>query len=121
MLQKALGTEGSRYSDKFEYNGFQRKLGILICLRSGFPTITVTTRVSNALHTKLYMDVNVILHYTDLKPPEGQNSYADNCRKLLKFQVDDKVTLKVSLWKALVHYGKKGKLSPRPFENPLRL
>ncbi|KAI3717497.1 hypothetical protein L1987_69148 [Smallanthus sonchifolius] len=48
-----------------------------------------------------------------------QKSYADNRRKPLEFQVGDKVLLKVSPWKGVVRFGKKGKLAPRyvgPFE-----
>ncbi|GJY85357.1 putative reverse transcriptase domain-containing protein [Tanacetum coccineum] len=48
-----------------------------------------------------------------------QKSYADNRRKPLEFQVGDHVMLKVSPWKGVVRFGKKGKLAPRfvgPFE-----
>ncbi|KAF5774219.1 putative nucleotidyltransferase, Ribonuclease H [Helianthus annuus] len=44
---------------------------------------------------------------------DRQKSYADNRRKPLEFQVGDKVLLKVSSWKGVVRFGKKGKLSPR--------
>ena len=50
---------------------------------------------------------------------DRQKSYADNRKKPLEFQVGDKVLLKVSPWKGLLRFGKKGKLSPRyigPFE-----
>ncbi|KAJ9535195.1 hypothetical protein OSB04_un001722 [Centaurea solstitialis] len=50
---------------------------------------------------------------------DRQKSYADNRRKPLEFQVGDKVLLKVSPWKGLIRFGKKGKLSPRfvgPFQ-----
>nr|GFB53266.1 putative reverse transcriptase domain-containing protein [Tanacetum cinerariifolium] len=40
-------------------------------------------------------------------------SYADLKRKPMKFQVGDKVTLNVSPWKGVVHFGKWGKLNPR--------
>ena len=42
-----------------------------------------------------------------------QKSYADNRRKPLEFQVGDKVLLKVSPWKGVMHFRKKGKLAPR--------
>nr|GFC71403.1 oxoglutarate/iron-dependent dioxygenase [Tanacetum cinerariifolium] len=42
-----------------------------------------------------------------------QKSYADKRAKLLKFEVDDMVLLKVSPWKGVVHFGKREKLSPR--------
>ncbi|GJZ28563.1 reverse transcriptase domain-containing protein [Tanacetum coccineum] len=48
-----------------------------------------------------------------------QKSYADNRRKPLEFEVGDRVMLKVSPWKGVIHFGKKGKLAPRyvgPFE-----
>ncbi|GJR75181.1 hypothetical protein Tco_0087546 [Tanacetum coccineum] len=44
---------------------------------------------------------------------ESQKSYADNRRKQLEFEVGDRVLLKVSHWKAMIHFGKKGKLAPR--------
>ncbi|GJU38078.1 putative reverse transcriptase domain-containing protein [Tanacetum coccineum] len=50
---------------------------------------------------------------------DRQKRYADNRRKLLEFEVEDGVMLKVSPWKGVVHFGKKGKLAPRyvgPFE-----
>nr|GEX91187.1 putative reverse transcriptase domain-containing protein [Tanacetum cinerariifolium] len=40
-------------------------------------------------------------------------SYADLKRKAMEFQVEDKVMLKVSPWKGVVRFGKRGKLNPR--------
>ncbi|GJY10220.1 putative reverse transcriptase domain-containing protein [Tanacetum coccineum] len=48
-----------------------------------------------------------------------QKSYADNRLKPLEFKDGDQVLLKVSPWKGVVRFGKKGKLAPRyvgPFE-----
>ncbi|GJU34487.1 putative reverse transcriptase domain-containing protein [Tanacetum coccineum] len=50
---------------------------------------------------------------------DRQKSYADNRRKPLEFEVGDQVMLKVSSWKGVIRFGKKGKLAPRyvrPFE-----
>ncbi|GKC17222.1 putative reverse transcriptase domain-containing protein [Tanacetum coccineum] len=50
---------------------------------------------------------------------EGQKSYADKRRKPLEFSVGEYVLLKVSPWKGVVRFGKKGKLAPRfvgPFD-----
>ncbi|GJV53873.1 putative reverse transcriptase domain-containing protein [Tanacetum coccineum] len=44
---------------------------------------------------------------------DRQKSYADLKRKSMEFQVGDKVMLKVSPWKGVVHFGKRGKLNPR--------
>nr|GEV39247.1 putative reverse transcriptase domain-containing protein [Tanacetum cinerariifolium] len=51
---------------------------------------------------------------------DRQKSYADRKRKPLEFEVEDKVMLKVSPWKGMIHFGKRGKLNPRyigPFKN----
>ncbi|GKB84078.1 putative reverse transcriptase domain-containing protein [Tanacetum coccineum] len=50
---------------------------------------------------------------------DRQKSYADKRRKPLEFSVGDYVLLKVSPWKGVVRFGKKGKIAPRfvgPFE-----
>ncbi|GJX25165.1 putative reverse transcriptase domain-containing protein [Tanacetum coccineum] len=50
---------------------------------------------------------------------ECQKSYVDNRCKPLEFEEGDQVLLKVSPWKGVVHFGKKGKLALRyvgPFE-----
>ncbi|GJU98258.1 putative reverse transcriptase domain-containing protein [Tanacetum coccineum] len=44
---------------------------------------------------------------------DRQKSYADKKRKPMDFQVGDKVMLKVSPWKGVVRFGKRGKLNPR--------
>ncbi|GJZ74863.1 putative reverse transcriptase domain-containing protein [Tanacetum coccineum] len=49
----------------------------------------------------------------------AEKSYADKRRKPLEFSMGDYVLLKVSPWKGVVRFGKKGKLTPRfvgPFE-----
>ncbi|KAK5819090.1 hypothetical protein PVK06_024049 [Gossypium arboreum] len=50
---------------------------------------------------------------------DRQKSYADLKRKDIEYQVGDKVFLKVSPWKKVLRFGRKGKLSPRfigPYE-----
>nr|GFA77355.1 hypothetical protein [Tanacetum cinerariifolium] len=53
-----------------------------------------------------------------------QKSYADLKRRLTEFEVGDKVMLKVSPWRGVIHFGKRGKLSPRfirPFKEPIEI
>nr|GEV97325.1 reverse transcriptase domain-containing protein [Tanacetum cinerariifolium] len=53
---------------------------------------------------------------------DRQKSYVDLKRKPMDFLVSDRVMLKVSPWKGVVHFGKQGKLNPRymrPFEKCL--
>ncbi|KAA3456128.1 DNA/RNA polymerases superfamily protein [Gossypium australe] len=50
---------------------------------------------------------------------DRQKSYADLKRKDIEFEIGDKVFLKVSPWKKVLRFGRKGKLSPRfigPYE-----
>ena len=50
---------------------------------------------------------------------DRQRSYANLKRKDIEYEVGDKVFLKVSLWKKILRFGRKGKLSPRfigPYE-----
>jgi hypothetical protein len=44
---------------------------------------------------------------------DRQESYADKRRKPLEFEVGDKVLLRVSPWKGVIRFGKRGKLNPQ--------
>ncbi|GKD48778.1 putative reverse transcriptase domain-containing protein [Tanacetum coccineum] len=44
---------------------------------------------------------------------DRQKSYTDRRRKPLEFEAGDKVMLKVSPWKGVIRFGKRGKLNPR--------
>ncbi|GKC80738.1 putative reverse transcriptase domain-containing protein [Tanacetum coccineum] len=44
---------------------------------------------------------------------DRQKSYADLKRKPMEFEIGDRVMLKVSPWKGVVRFGKRGKLNPR--------
>ncbi|GKB97426.1 putative reverse transcriptase domain-containing protein, partial [Tanacetum coccineum] len=74
--------------------------------------------ISTAYHPQT--DGQVVLIKEKLKAArDRQKSYADNRRKLLEFEVGDRVLLKVSPWKGVIRFGKKGKLALRyvgPFE-----
>ena len=50
---------------------------------------------------------------------DRQKSYADMKRKNIRYEIDEKVFLKLSPWKKVMRFGKSGKLSPRfigPYE-----
>ena len=52
---------------------------------------------------------------------DRQKSYADIRRKDSRYEIGEKVFLKVSPWKKVMRFGKKGKLSPRfigPYVTP---
>ena len=50
----------------------------------------------------------------------AQKSYADKKRQPISFEVGDSVSLKVSSWKGLIRFGRRGKLSPR-FIGPFKV
>ena len=50
---------------------------------------------------------------------DRQKQYGDMSRKDIRYEIDDKVFLKVLPWKKVIRFGKNGKLSPRfigPYE-----
>ena len=50
---------------------------------------------------------------------DRQRNYADNRCRDLQFEIGDRVFLKISLWKGVLRFGRRGKLSPRyigPYE-----
>ncbi|GJY86757.1 putative reverse transcriptase domain-containing protein [Tanacetum coccineum] len=51
---------------------------------------------------------------------DRQKSYADKRGKPLEFQAGDKVMLKVSSWKGVIRFGKRGKLNPR-YNGPYKI
>ena len=44
---------------------------------------------------------------------DRHKSYADNRRRDLEFEIGDMVFLRISPWKGVLRFGKRGKLSPR--------
>ncbi|GJZ38157.1 hypothetical protein Tco_0584348 [Tanacetum coccineum] len=68
-------------------------------------------RASRLRHLKLYMGKSVDHQFAGVK--SHQKSYTDVRRKPMDFQVGDMVKLKVSPWKGVIRFGKRGKLSPR--------
>ncbi|GJY26266.1 hypothetical protein Tco_0400992 [Tanacetum coccineum] len=52
----------------------------------------------------------VLIIYRIQTARDRQKSYADLKSKLMEFQVGDKVMLKVSPWKGVVRFGKRGKV-----------
>ncbi|GKD99011.1 putative reverse transcriptase domain-containing protein [Tanacetum coccineum] len=86
------------------------------------PVLWTEIRESSLIGPELVQETTdkVVLIKEKLKAAKDrQKSYADNRRKPLEFEVRDKVLLKVSPWKGVMRFGKKGKLAPRyvgPFE-----
>ncbi|GJT39015.1 hypothetical protein Tco_0938880 [Tanacetum coccineum] len=86
------------------------------------PVLWVEIGESSLIGPKLVQEMTdkVVLIKEKLKAArDRQKSYTDKGRKLLEFKVGDWVMLKVSPWKGVIHFGKKGKLALRyvgPFQ-----
>ncbi|GJZ67609.1 putative reverse transcriptase domain-containing protein [Tanacetum coccineum] len=68
---------------------------------------------NNSYHTSIKAAPFEALYGRKCRSPSVRLSYADKRRKPLEFQVGDKVMLKVSPWKGVIRFGKRGKLNPR--------
>nr|GEY25670.1 hypothetical protein [Tanacetum cinerariifolium] len=73
---------------------------------------------NNSYHASIKTDPFEALY--GRKCRSRQKSYADLKRKLTEFKVGDKVMLKVSPWRGVIRFGKRGKLSPR-FIGPFKV
>ncbi|GKC62253.1 hypothetical protein Tco_1089851, partial [Tanacetum coccineum] len=86
------------------------------------PVLWAEIRESSLIGTELVLETTdkVVLIKEKLKAARNrQKNYVDFRRKPLESGMGDRVLLKVSPWKGVVHFGKKGKLAPRyvgPFE-----
>ncbi|GJY24503.1 hypothetical protein Tco_0398161 [Tanacetum coccineum] len=74
--------------------------------------IEIIKRKRNAMEKFLRNDVADLLRNNLDSNAYSRKSYANIRRKPLEFQVGDKVMLKVSPWKGIVRFGKRGKLNP---------
>ncbi|GJS92194.1 DNA/RNA polymerases superfamily protein [Tanacetum coccineum] len=81
------------------------------------PVLWAEIREGSLIGPELVLETTdkVVLIKEKLKAArDRQTSYADKRRKPLEFEVGDRVLLRVSPWKGVVHFEKKGKLAPRP-------
>ncbi|GJU10392.1 putative reverse transcriptase domain-containing protein [Tanacetum coccineum] len=129
-LQKALGTRWDTHLPlaKFYYNNSY--LSSIRCApfealygRKGRSPVLWAEVKENQLispeRVQETMDKVVLIKKRLKAARDRQKSYVDDKQKPLEFEVGDQVLLKVSPWKGVVHFGKKGKLTPRyvgPFE-----
>ncbi|GKA50336.1 putative reverse transcriptase domain-containing protein [Tanacetum coccineum] len=92
-------------------NGWERNLPLI-----KFHTTTVITLALKLPHLRHFMVRSVVHLFAGPRiqaAHDRQKSYANVRHKHLEFQVGDKVMLKVSPWKGVIHFGKRGKLNPR--------
>ncbi|GKA83872.1 putative reverse transcriptase domain-containing protein [Tanacetum coccineum] len=82
-----------------------------------FQKALVIIRALKLHHSRRFMVVSVVYLFvgprSEIRSLPVQKSYGDVRRKPLEFQVGDKVMLKVSPWKEVIRFGKRGKLNLR--------
>ncbi|GJW64545.1 hypothetical protein Tco_0116429 [Tanacetum coccineum] len=94
------------------------EVGMFIFRWLSFRITIVIILVCDVLRLRHCMVESVIRRLCGLR--WEKKSYADKRRKPLEFSVGDYVLLKVSPWKGVVLFGKKGKLAPR-FVGPFKI
>ncbi|GJY99898.1 putative reverse transcriptase domain-containing protein [Tanacetum coccineum] len=119
-----ISDRDSRFTSRF-WQSMQEALGTRLDMSMAYnPQIDVFAEVGEGQLIGLELVQETIEKISQIKDRlkaarDRQKSYADKRRKPLKFSVGDYVLLKVSPWKGVVRFGKKGKLAPRfvrPFE-----
>ncbi|GKA65551.1 putative reverse transcriptase domain-containing protein [Tanacetum coccineum] len=87
---------------------YDRKCHSLVCLPEVADTQLTSPKIIHETTDKIVQIKQRIQAARD-----RQKSYVDVRCKPLEFQVGDKVMLKVSPWKGVIRFGKRGKLNPR--------
>nr|GEX93041.1 putative reverse transcriptase domain-containing protein [Tanacetum cinerariifolium] len=128
-LQKALGTWDVHlplaeffYNSSYHVNIQCAPFKALYGRKCRSPVLWAKIGESRLIVRELVQETTdkVVLLKDKLKATrDHQKRYTDNMCKPLEFDVRDQVLLKVSPWKGVIRFGKKGKLAPRcvgPFE-----
>ncbi|GJT69377.1 putative reverse transcriptase domain-containing protein [Tanacetum coccineum] len=115
---------GGLCTTRIEYGSLKEALGKLFRHGTDFTTLRAMVRVSILFRLwKTCLEQSIVRQLWWVGG-EGlwleKKSYADKRRKPLEFSVGDYVLLKVSPWKGVVRFGKKGKLAPR-FVGPFKI
>ncbi|GKE31214.1 putative reverse transcriptase domain-containing protein [Tanacetum coccineum] len=128
-LQKALGTQldmstayhpqtdGQKFSYNSSYHTSIKAAPLEALYGSKYRSPICWAKVGNSqltspeiIHETTKKIVQIKSHIQAAR--DRQKSYTDVRQEPLEFQVGDKVMLKVSPWKGVIHFGKRGKLNP---------
>ncbi|GJS01865.1 putative reverse transcriptase domain-containing protein [Tanacetum coccineum] len=104
-----------RFTSNF-WKLFQKALGTDISMSTAYHPETdgQSERTIQTLEDMLQTTEKIVLIKQRIQAAQDrQKSYADLKRKPMEFEVRDRVMLKVSPWKGVVRFGKRGKLNPR--------
>nr|GEY26615.1 putative reverse transcriptase domain-containing protein [Tanacetum cinerariifolium] len=111
-----------RFTSNF-WKSFQKALGTDICMSTAYhpKTIGQSERTIQTLENMLRACVfDFGKGWRMQAAQDRQKNYADRKRKPMEFEIGDRVLLKVSPWKGVVRFGKRGKLNLR-YVGPLKV
>ncbi|KAI3741049.1 hypothetical protein L1987_58716 [Smallanthus sonchifolius] len=111
----------TRFTSRF-WKKFHEEMGTRLLISMAYHPQTdgqTTISVLVCHHMRCYMEGDVGLPYVGEKL-DRHKSYADKRRRPIEFQEGDYIMLKVSPWKGLFRFKKRGKLSPQ-FIGPFRI
>nr|GEZ67204.1 putative reverse transcriptase domain, ribonuclease H-like domain, aspartic peptidase domain protein [Tanacetum cinerariifolium] len=107
-----------RFTSNF-WKSFQKALGTDICMSTTYhPETDAEFSYNNSYHASIKAAPYEALYGRKCRSPVcwaevRQKNYADRKRKPMEFEIGDRVMLKVSPWKGVVRFDKRGKLNPR--------
>nr|GEV86307.1 putative reverse transcriptase domain-containing protein [Tanacetum cinerariifolium] len=102
------------YASRQLKKSLNKALGTRLDISTTYHLETDEFSYNNSYHTNIKAAPFEALYGRKCRSPIcWAESYADVRWKRLKFQVGDKVMLKVSPWKGVIRFGKRGKLNPR--------
>ncbi|GKC97764.1 putative reverse transcriptase domain-containing protein [Tanacetum coccineum] len=114
-LQKALGTQLDMSTTYHPQTGGQSERAIQT-LEDMLRACVIDFRIGWDKHLPLVEFSYNNNYHTSIKVAPFEALYGRKCRSPIcwaEFQVGDKVMLKVSSWKGVIRFGKRGKLNPR--------
>nr|GFB16207.1 putative reverse transcriptase domain-containing protein [Tanacetum cinerariifolium] len=103
------------HREKSERENYTNSRGHVTCLRDRFWK-GLEVEESKLTGSKLIQETTekiVLIKQRMQAAQDRQKNYADRKRKLMEFEIGDWVMLKVSPWKGVVRFSKRGKLNPR--------
>nr|GFB34248.1 putative reverse transcriptase domain-containing protein [Tanacetum cinerariifolium] len=98
---------------------FQKALGTDICMSTAYHPETDEVGESQLTGPELIQEIMekiVLIKQRMQAAQDRQKNYADRKQKPMEFKIGDRVMLKVTPWKGVVQFGKRGKLNPRYIE-----
>ncbi|GJX16041.1 hypothetical protein Tco_0216873, partial [Tanacetum coccineum] len=127
ILIYALPSNSSGLQDEearknlYQRDLYQARSAVSITLHESFDSSPILADITKGIGNTFRQDYDLSPSDRRLKAAKDcKKCYADKRRKPLEFSIDDQVLLKVSPWKGVVRFGKRGKLA-RGYMGPFEI